>query len=281
VGERGNAGRPARRLAWLLVLACSVLLAACGKTNPQAITTVVASGPTRTPPPTGTGPQTTAPNRTTPSAPKRGQSPPSDARARSFAAAVNLRASDVPGFSATAKSQHKTTPTEERIERELAACAGGLGSALGSGEEASPQFKRKVNVLQVSVSSNVSFLPSAANGAAQLAVLRNPRTRGCLATYLRQLLSQQRYGGGAQITHVGVTQGTPPAGGTTGGFGWRLTAVFTVKHLNVPFYLDILGFLYKRAEVTLVSTGEALPFPAAIEERLFELLLTRARSNAP
>lgn len=270
-----------KRLAWPAALACCALLAACGKSSPQSVTTVVASGTTKTPPPASTVPQSTAPQKTTPGEPKHGgQSPPSDARARSFAAAVNLRASDLPGFSATTRSQRRTTPSEERIERELAACAGGLGSALGSGEQASPQFKHKVNVLQVSVSSNVSFLPSAADGGAQLTVLRSPRTRGCLATYLRRLLSQQRYGG-AQVTHVGVTQGTPPAAGTTGGFGWRLTAVFTVKRLNVPFYLDILGFLYKGAEVTLVSTGEALPFPAAIEERLFELLVTRARSHTP
>ncbi|HEX5223977.1 MAG TPA: hypothetical protein VFW29_02495 [Solirubrobacteraceae bacterium] len=278
-GNRG-AARPVRRLAWTAVLLCCTLLVACGKTSPHTVTTVVARGSTAAPP-AKTAPPSGGPKGQAPGEPKGGggKAPPSDAQARSFAAAVNLRAGDLPGFTATSRSQHKTTPAEESIERELASCAGGLGNALGSGEEASPQFKRKVNVLQVSVSSNVSFLPKAASADAQLKVLRSPHTRDCLGSYLRKLLSQSR--AGAQVTHVGVTQGTPPAPGSAGGFGWRLTAVFTVKRLNVPFYLDILGFLYKRAEVTLVSTGEALPFPAAIEERLFEMLLSRALSHAP
>jgi hypothetical protein len=278
VAGRDGVARPLRRLAWPAALACCALLAACGKGGSQGATTVVATGHTLAPP-TASTPGTTAPQRPAPKAPKGGGS--LDARALAFATAVNLRASDVPGFNATAKSQRQTTPAEERLVRELAACAGGLGGALGGGEQASPQFKRKVNVLQVSVSSNVSFLPSAANAGAQLKVLRSPHTRECLATYLRRLLAQQRYGSGARVSHVAVAQGTPPAAGTSGGFGWRLTAIFTVKHLNVPFYLDILGFLDRRAEVSLVSSGEALPFPAAIEERLFELLLARSRTHTP
>jgi hypothetical protein len=47
----------------------------------------------------------------------------------------------------------------------------------------------------------------------------------------------------------------------------------------VPFYADILGFLDGPAEVTLVSTGFPVPFPAQEEERLFTVLLSRALNS--
>jgi hypothetical protein len=48
---------------------------------------------------------------------------------------------------------------------------------------------------------------------------------------------------------------------------------------KVPFYADILGFLDGPAEVTLVSTGFPVPFPAQEEERLFTVLLSRALNS--
>ena len=47
----------------------------------------------------------------------------------------------------------------------------------------------------------------------------------------------------------------------------------------MPFYLDILGFLYGPSEVTLRSSSLLRPFPAAAEEQLFRLLLARAVSH--
>jgi hypothetical protein len=245
------------------VAACLITLIGCGKGNPGAAA------------PQATTARGAAPAPTTPGG--QGRTPSASAQ-DAFAAAVNLKPSDVPGFRASSRAKQATTPAEEQLVRELGKCAGGLGGALGSGDRSSPQFQRHVNVLQIGVSSGVSFLGSAAGGVAQLAVLRSPRTRGCLGHYLQRLLESQHYGA-AKVTHVQVTQGSPPAAGTAGGFGWRLTADFTLHGLNVPFYLDILGFVYQRSEVTLTSSGEVFPFPATIEEQLFELLLSRARSH--
>ena len=68
-----------------------------------------------------------------------------------------------------------------------------------------------------------------------------------------------------------------PAPGTTGGFGWRATATLTVRGIKVRFYVDILGFVYGSATVTLSSSGVLRPFPAAAQQRLYSTLLKRAK----
>ena len=112
--------------------------------------------------------------------------------------------------------------------------------------------------------------------ARELAAIRSAHVRGCFAHYLGLLLKGQHYGG-ASVGPVSVASGTPPAPGTAGGFGWRLTATLTIRGLAVPFYLDILGFVYGPATVSLFSSGAVRPFPAAAEQRLFTLLLHRAK----
>ena len=196
-----------------------------------------------------------------------------------FAGAVNLRLSDVPGFVVSSASASSHTPGEQRLQEQLDTCAGSLHGALGgNGEHGSPQFHRRGDPLQEGVSSAVSFLEASAAVPATLAVLRSTHTRTCLTTYLRGLLAGQRFGG-ANVSRVSLQAGSPPATGTAGGFGWRVTAVFALKGLHVPFYLDILGFVYRRAVVTLLSSAVVVPFPASAEEHLFELLVTRARAQ--
>jgi hypothetical protein len=47
----------------------------------------------------------------------------------------------------------------------------------------------------------------------------------------------------------------------------------------VHLYLDMLGFVDGPAQVTLFSSGVLRPFPAALQERLFTLLLVRAKAH--
>jgi hypothetical protein len=79
---------------------------------------------------------------------------------------------------------------------------------------------------------------------------------------------------------VSIQSGIPPAPGTSGGFGWRVTATFTVHDIHVPIYLDFLGFVAGPAEVTLLSSGLLRPFPAEIQQRLYARLLARAKEHA-
>jgi hypothetical protein len=53
-----------------------------------------------------------------------------------------------------------------------------------------------------------------------------------------------------------------------------------VRGIPAPFYVDILGFVYGPAQVSLFTSGFPRPFSARSEERLFSLLLRRAKSHA-
>ncbi len=114
--------------------------------------------------------------------------------------------------------------------------------------------------------------------SAKLAEARSPRVRGCFSRYFERLLKGRRYAGAA-IGRVSLASGTPPAPGTTGGFAWRVTAALDIRGVRVSFYLDILGFVYGPATVTLFSTGALEPFPAAAQQRLFGVLQQRAKAH--
>jgi len=252
-----------RRTAILLALVLSsALLAACGKGG--SASTASHS------PAAAAFPHTTT---------TRGS--PTRAQALAFAHAVNLTAADVPGFAPSPK-QHHESAGERRLEQELRTCIGSrtAGGSRGAVAEAgSPDFGLHRGILDLTVSSEVSVAQSAAQAAATLAAIRSAHVRACVSDYLGRLLKSQQYAG-ASVTGVSIASGTPPAPGTTGGFGWRVTARLAVRGLHVAFYLDILGFVYGPAQVTLSSSGAIRPFPASAQEELFSTLLTRARAHS-
>lgn len=263
-----------RRTALFLALvpACA-LLGACGKGGYYAGTALHA-------PPAATA--TSTPGKTG-GPPGQSGRPPTKAKALAFANAVNLTAADVPGFTASPK-QHGESASERRLEQELRRCTGAAGSqALGSrdavAEASSPDFQIKSGVLSFSVSSEVSVAQSSAQAAGSLSAVRSARVRACVTRYLGQLLKAQ-HTGGAKVTGVSIVSGTPPAPGTTGGFGWRITAKLAYRGIPLSFYLDVLGFVDGPAQVTLTSSGALRPFPARAEEQLFSVLLSRAKSQS-
>jgi len=246
-----------------LVLSCA-LLAACGKGGSASTASH----------------STAAATTATTGATTRGS--PTRAQALAFAHAVNLTAADVPGFAPSPK-QHHESASERRLEQELRACTGS-GAAGGSrgavAEAGSPDFELHRGILDLTVSSEVSVAQSPAQAAATLAAIRSAHVRACVSHYLTQLLKSQQYAG-ASVTGVSIASGIPPAPGTTGGFGWRVTARLAVRGLHVSFYLDILGFVYGPAQVTLSSSGAIRPFPASAQEELFSALLARAKAHRP
>jgi len=255
-------------LALALALGCG-LAAGCGKGG-----SIAAGGAGRTDTVTAaTAPQTAAP------APPSAGGGVSRSQADAFARAVNLTIADVPGFLVKPHEARAKSAAEQALQARLRRCVGSVpGLGGGEAERSSPEFARSGSALQQTVSSSVSFAPSAAAAKRELALLRSSHTRVCLSSYLHLLFSTGRFGNGA-VKRVSIVQGTPPAAGTSGGFGWRITAVLQVHGLTLPFYLDALGFVYGPAEVTLQSTGLLVPFPAQAEEQLFTLLLARARAH--
>jgi hypothetical protein len=247
--------RASRALILLVLAGCTAFLAACGKSSYHAHA--------------GGSPTTAASAATA--------SPLTKARALAAARAVNLTAADLPGFTVSSRKQTKTTQ-EKGYERELLRCLGPQAAGTQLAEAGSKDYELSHGILQLGVSSEVSIAPTPAMASAKLAAVRSPRVRGCFAHYFERLLKGQRYAGAA-IGPVSLASGTPPAAGTTGGFGWRVTATLDLHGVRVSFYLDILGFVYGPATVMLFSTGALEPFPAAAQQHLFGVLLGRAKAH--
>lgn len=264
-------------------------MASCGKGG-YVVTVSHAPGSTTA---TSATPQTTstpAP-RTHPPAAGGQSSSPTRTQALAFAHAVNLTAADVPGFTESS-DQHNPSPNERRLEGQLRSCLGATGAnSLGASPAApgassgtlaqasSPEFQVRRGIIELSVGSEVSVAHSSAEAAATLTAIRSPRVRKCLSEYMRALLNSQHYGDGARVIEVSLDSGSPPAPGTSGGFGWRVRATLALRGVDLPFYIDILGFVYGPAQVTLTSTGDVRAFPADAQEQLFRTLLARARAH--
>ncbi len=258
-----------RRTAAIPVLAVSaVLVAGCGGANHTAARTSTASAALKA-----------TPGKATPGPAAPGGATTAEvAKARAFAAAVNLRASDVPGFHASREHQHQGA-AEKRLEPELLKCVGGAGAKGAATEMGSKTYERGASVITQSVSSQVSVARTAASAARELAAIRDRHLQSCLSRYFSQLLTSQSLNG-AKIGPVSTKQGSPPAPGADGSFGLRFVETLTLHNLRIPFYVDILGFVKGRAEVSLFTFGVPRQFPAALEERLFSLLLERAKAHS-
>jgi len=200
-------------------------------------------------------------------------------QALAYAKAVNLTSADVPGFTGSAQRPQRSA-SETRLEHAMLHCAGSVGSESALAEVGSKSFELKRGILNLSVSSEVTVAHSAATALSTLALIRDAHVRECFSRFLDTLIKGENLEG-TTVGPISIQSGNPPAPGTAGGFGWRVTVPLTVHQLGVSFYLDVLGFVDGPAEVTLSSTGLVQPFPAAIEQQLFKLLLARAKAHAP
>jgi hypothetical protein len=258
-----------RRMAVILMLlGTGGTLAACGGSIHAATPTVVRTAGT-------TGVQAAAAT----GAPARTGKSLTRAQARAFAHAVNLRTADVPGFKVSSENgNEREAAGEKRLERKMLRCVGAAGPNRQLTEVSSKEFEREDGKGAQNVQSGVVVEQTSALAVKELAAVRSERGRRCFSHYLDLLFKGQKYRG-VSVGPVSISQGSPPAPGTTGSFGWRITATITVHRVRVPFYADILGFVYGPAEVTLLSFGLPEPFPAATQQRLFSLLLTRAKMH--
>jgi hypothetical protein len=258
-----------RRTAAILVLAMSVLLAGCGGAAHTAATSTASSSAATTTPAPGAGS-------------RPGGAPPARsgeaAKARAFAIAVNLKASDLPGFHPSSDQRHQSA-AEKRLEPELTKCVGGSGARAEATEVSSKSFERGRSIVTQSVSSQVTVARTAALAARELAAIHSGHLQSCLASYFKALLASEDLHG-AKVGPVSTKQGSPPASGAQGSFGLRFIQTVTLHGVRIPFYVDILGFVKGRAQVSLFTFGVLRPFPAALEEQLFSVLLERAKEHS-
>jgi hypothetical protein len=255
-----------RLVVTLVLLGAGWSLAACGSGGSAAVAVAHATGA----PPSATG-VTHAAGAT--------DEPPTKRQALAFARAVNLTPADVPGFRASSMHEHeRETPAEKRLEGELMHCTGAPSSKDQLAQVSSKEFGRGGKGLVQSVYSGVSVEQTPSLAAKELAAVRSARGRECLSRYVDLLFKSKQYRG-ARVSPVSIASGSPSAPGTTGSFAWRIKSAITFRGIRIPFSMDFVGFVYGPAEVMLFSFGIPEPLPAAMEERLFALLVDRAKAH--
>jgi hypothetical protein len=293
--------QPARlRLrAWSLTVALAsvtaLLLGACGKSGKPGSVAQASSVTTTTVTSTSTvtSSTSTVTSSTSTSAAPGGSthgSSSSKEQALAYAQAVNLQASDLPGYAAKAKERKQESATEKRATGQFLAClVDNLGGAAkdsegavegavtgGSvGEASSPEFERQSNPLESEmIQSSVMVTRSAELPAIIARAFRARGAEECLSRFFRTTFDDSLEKG----THVGplaVHELAAPAHA----FGWRLISSIQARGLEVPFEMDLLGFSIDRAFVFVYTVSLSHPFNPHVERHAVSVLMARAKSH--
>ncbi len=202
---------------------------------------------------------------------------PTKAQATVFAHAVNLRTGDLPAFKTGAVS--KTTPADKKTGAAIARCSGGVDPNRAVIDADSPDFTVVTGIVQQDVSSEVEILPTAALVAKDLNAAKSARGRGCIERDLNKEFAAMKIKG-VKFGRFSVATMPLPAVGASGSFAYRFTVLATIHAEKIPYYADILGFTYGRAEVTLSGLGFGEPVSGKDELGLFSVLLRRAEAAA-
>jgi hypothetical protein len=197
---------------------------------------------------------------------------PSKSRAMAVASAVNLRAADLPGYSAT-----PTTSSSQinQLSARFAACAGESPAGAALADVSSDQFALGSGLRTVQFSSEVRVLPSQSSVARDLAAIRSDKARACIQRVFPAAVNQA---GGAQL-RAQIASVRAPAPGADGSYGYRVTIAVRAAGATFTVLVGELGAAVGKLEVTLNDFSIGTPITAATERHLFSLLVSRAAAH--
>ena len=187
-------------------------------------------------------------------------------QARVLARALNLMASDVPGFAAT--------PISPPVFSKTGRCPGEVSPSRWLAFAHSDAFEQGSGSSFLAVSSAAVVLPSAQLAKRDIAALRGKRGRQCFANAVRRSLT----GSGFKLLHLKVTSRPGP---TPDGVGLRIALRLSKSGTVFTEYADALIFVRRQVSVALDTAGISRPFPAALERRLSRVLVARAKRKVP
>ncbi len=198
------------------------------------------------------------------------------AEAHTVATAISVRHADVPELK---QESNPITAQEMAQTAQLTHCVGGVpvGEALANTQ--SPNFVSSSGT-SVTVNSGTEILPSPSLVAKDFAAITGSRGLPCLLSELRrELVGTPRKG--ETVTSYASRLSTPVSG-ADGAFADRFHVIVHVARatttLILPLYVDLVGFTYGQAEVSLsVETVGSKP-SRSLERLLAALLLSRART---
>ncbi|MGD0385111.1 MAG: hypothetical protein ABSB73_03135 [Solirubrobacteraceae bacterium] len=196
--------------------------------------------------------------------------------ALAIATAINVRQGDVPKLK---QQSNPITATEVRQQTQLTGCVGGVPTSDAFANTQSPNFA-SLSGTSVTLNSGTEILPSAALVAKDFAAVTGPRGLPCLLADLRTEL----VGKPAKDETVKsyASHLTADVSGADDAFADRFAVIITVTHktttLILPLYVDLVGFTYGQAEVSLSVESVGAKPSTALEHRLVALLVARAHS---
>lgn len=286
--------RRKRRRAWStrvgLAVAVPLLLAACGKSANVAQSSNTATTTTVTSTHTVTSTTATSKTSTSSSGGASGGSLPSKQQALAYVKAVNLRASDLPGYTSKPKEHEKESSEEKHASQRFLGCLvrnlGDLGKVDKSlegtaeggadlAEAGSPEFQRQTEPLRSEmVQSFVLLMRSATLPGIIARAFRAKGAEGCLSSFVRADFGAA-LGNGLRLGSLALHEIAAPANA----FGWRVISLIRYRSVTIPFEMDLLGFSTGRTFVLVFTVGLSQRFDPQVERHVVTTLMKRAKSE--
>ena len=192
---------------------------------------------------------------------------------RATAKAVNLSATDLPGWKQTPNT---STSSDQAMASRLATCAGAKDpSVVDVVDVNSPNFDQG----QTEVSSDVTMVKTHADGIADLEALQSSKLDACVQQIAVPELKKE-LPVGATLSNLQINP-IHPTGLPQDSFALRLDATVVIPQAgSVSISSDEIGFLSGRAEIELQASQVQGGVPSQVlEQRLLALLVTRAQRN--
>jgi hypothetical protein len=203
------------------------------------------------------------------------------AQAKAFAHAVNLRAADLPNMQVTG-AEHREARVQE-IDHAFASCLGSTKPLDYLARIHSPKFTSETEgeFEYEWIGSRIEVRRTAASAQASDTRLLAPHGLSCVRRFVSTAFKPH---GAIGYAPVEVTRLSTALPGVAGSFGFRFkTAIVSLSYLpqpvHFPIYVDLFGFAAGAAEISLVAVGAPEPVPTEADQRLAELLYSRASAN--
>ena len=194
---------------------------------------------------------------------------------RTIAQAINLAASDLPGWQ---ESPNPPNSTAGSFVVQLAKCTG--NPAITTNDDVMDVTSADFSKGPIQLSSDVTMVHSHADALSDKHVLTDPKILGCVDSVSKREFSGQ-LPPGERVSYIKSSIFTPSQV-ISGSFGLRSNITLVVKEngitRTISFVANQIDFLVGRAEVSLqeFETGKAVPVTA--EAALLQTLDSRAVS---
>jgi hypothetical protein len=188
-----------------------------------------------------------------------------------IAGAINLRASDLPGFKAQPSGTGSGNPLNAKAKE---ACPG-ITSKGHRAFISSPNFQRSSSLEVQAVQSQVQIESSRRVAATDVAHLSSPNLPACYRRVFEGLTLPTN-GGNVKITDVGVTRLSVTVPGADSAYGIRIKMVMSIETTHIPVQMDQVGFGVGRDLLNFFTMSLVEPLPASMENRLESLIVRRA-----